>query len=340
MRPRPNRSSWRPGVAACVAALVVTAGLAVACSANSASSGTSTTVSRGSASSDAGLVSGGAPAAPAPQATSSGTGASSTGIAKLIVVNKTLRIETASVDRTIARIRVLAARYGGDVADLQVSTKADQTVTAPTPDTSSGSSSGSSPSGALQAYVVVRVPVAQYPAFTAQATGLGKVLFQSESAQDVTQKHVDMKARLDNLKSEESSLREMFRRAGSVKDMLLVEQELARVQGDIESLQGQIDYIENQAALATVTIEMAEPQAIVSPGGTDWGVGAAVTKSVRAFVDTLNILIELLGPLLALVLFIVVPIGLIVWAIVVVRRRLRAARRGVGATDTTVRTRD
>jgi len=132
----------------------------------------------------------------------------------------------------------------------------------------------------------------------------------------------------------------MFRRAGSVKDMLLVEQELARVQGDIESLQGQIDYIENQAALATVTIEMAEPQAIVSPGGTDWGVGAAVTKSVRAFVDTLNILIELLGPLLALVLFIVVPIGLIVWAIVVVRRRLRAARRGVGATDTTVRTRD
>ena len=341
MRPRSNTMRWRPRVAISVAALVAVAGLLAACASNatSTSTGSSTAASRGSVSTDAGLASGQAPAA-SPSAKSVDAGASPASLVKLIVVNKTLRIETTSVDRTISKVRALAARYGGDVADLQVSTKSDQTVTAPTPDTSSGSSSVSSPSGALQAYVVVRVPVAQYAAFTAQASGLGKVLFQSESAQDVTQKHVDLQARLDNLRSEESSLRVMFRRAGSVKDMLLVEQELARVQGDIESLQGQIDYLENQAALATITIELAEPQAIVSPGGTDWGVGAAVTKSVRAFVDTLNILIELVGPLLALLLFIVVPIGLVVWVVTLVRRRLRSGRPIVGASAKARETRD
>jgi hypothetical protein len=254
---------------------------------------------------------------------------SSAALARLIVVNKTLLLQATSVDKTMAKVRALAARYGGDIADLQVSTRTDQPVAAPTPATVSGSppAPAANSDSALQAYVVVRVPVANYNDFTAQASNLGRVVSQSESAQDVTRQHVDLKARLGNLRSEQAALRVMFRRAGSIRDMLLVEQELARVQGDRESLQGQIDYLENQAALATITIEIAEPQPIVRPAGTDWGVGAAVTKSFRAFVDTLNILIEVLGPLLALVLFLVLPIALLVWLGRVLLRKWRLRSR-------------
>jgi hypothetical protein len=247
-------------------------------------------------------------------------------VQKLVVVNKTLRIEATDVDATIAKIRALAAGAGGDITNMQVSTAIDQPVSpvpldgTVSPDGSVSSGGSSSSSTPLRAYVTVRVPSKTYAAFVADTVKLGRVLFQSETSDDVTQQHVDMQARLGNLQAEQARLRQLFARAKNVSDMLAIEQELTRVQGDIESLQAQITYLEGQAAMATVTIELTEPQAIVSPAGIDWGTKSALTTAVRAFVDTMNMLIVLLGPALALLVFVGVPVLVVV---LIVRRALR-----------------
>jgi hypothetical protein len=243
----------------------------------------------------------------------------------LVIIDKTLRIETADVQATLAKIRDLTTRASGDIASLEVSTASGQPVYPVPLNGASGSDTGAS-STPLSAYVTVRVPAAAYQAFVSSASGLGRVLYQSESAQDVTQQHVDLKARLDNLKAEEARLRQFFASAKTVSDMLAIEQELSRVQGDIESMQAQLTYLENQAAMATVTIELTEPQAIVSPAGIDWGTKTALTDSVRAFVDTLNGLIVVLGPVLAVLVFVGLPVWLIVWLIRRAMRRRRTAR--------------
>jgi hypothetical protein len=244
--------------------------------------------------------------------------------AKLIVVNKTMRIETADVDKAIAKIRELVQRDGADISSMQVATAVDQPIYRQPVPLADGSVDQAS-SAPLRAYVTVRVPSDHYAAFVADAAKLGRVLTESESADDVTQQHVDMQARLDNLKAEQSRLRQLFAKATSVKDMLAVEQELSRVQGDIESMKAQIDYLERQAARATVTLELTEPVAIVQPLGIDWGVRSALTDSIRAFVSTMNGLIVLLGPVLAVLVFVGLPILLIVWLVVRVARR-RVAR--------------
>jgi hypothetical protein len=249
---------------------------------------------------------------------------------KLVVVTKTLRVETKDVDGALTKIRALAVRDGADITNMQVSTSVDEPVY-PTPvDGQASDAEGSSVP--LRAFVTVRVPTAAYTGFIADAAKLGRVLFQSETADDVTQQHVDMQARLGNLKSEQARLRQLFTRANSVKDMLSIERELTRVQGDIESMQAQIDYLERQAAMATVTIELTEPVAIVSPAGIDWGVSSAFTDGVRAFVNTMNGLIVLLGPVLALLVFIGLPVWLIVW---LVRRMLRNRRAAAPKTSPT-----
>jgi hypothetical protein len=254
---------------------------------------------------------------------SSATGSSgSTSVQKLIVVNKTVRVETSSVDAAIARIRTLTARAGGDIATLQVSTSADQPIY---PQPLNGQTDTADSSVPLTALVVVRVPKSTYGDFVAGVVALGDVVYQSESAEDVTQQHVDMQARLGNLQAEEARLRALFNRATSVKDTLAVEQDLTRVQGDIESLQAQINYLENQAALATVTIELAAPAPIVSPSGYDWGIRQALTDSIRAFVSTMNGLIVVLGPVLALLAFVGLPLLLIAWLVRSLLRRRRAA---------------
>lgn len=250
------------------------------------------------------------------------------GQTKLVVVNKTLRLETADVQAALSKISDLAKKAGGDIANMQVSTSNDQPIYRPMPADQTGASTAQG--GPLQAYVTVRVPAKTYAEFVDAASKLGRVLFQSESSDDVTQQHVDMQARLGNLQAEVARLREMFAKARNVREMLDVEQELARVQGEVESLQAQIKYLERQAAMATVTIELAEPKPIVRPAGTDWGVGTALTDSIRAFVNTLNVLIVILGPVLALLVFVALPVVLVVWLIVRSARR-RSLRRAAAA---------
>lgn len=264
--------------------------------------------------------------APAP-----GTGdIAAPGTVKLVVVNKTLRLEATDVNGTLTRIRELAVRDGGDIANLQVSTSIDQPVYRPLP-ASEQQSGADSP--ALRAFVVVRVPVAKFQTFVDDASKLGVVKYQAQSSDDVTQQHVDMKARLGNLAAEQTRLRQLFSRATNVKDMLEIERELTRVQGEIESMQAQISFLERQAAMATVTIELTEPKPLVRPAGIDWGVGAAVTEGVRAFVGTMNVLIVMLGPVLAILLFVALPAFLVVRGLVRRANRRRSARLAASPDD-------
>lgn len=226
-----------------------------------------------------------------------------------IVVNKTLRIETKDVEKAVEQLRALASREEGEIESLQISTADDQPIyIEPLPGDATMRDRGSD---TLRAYVTVRVPAERYDAFVTEASKLGRVLFHAENAQDVTQQHIDMSARLESLKVEQSRLRQLFARADTVRDLLAIEQELARVQGEIESLQGQFDFLNRQVAMATVTFELTEPEPIGSPTGTDWGVREAFNDSIRAFVGTVNGLIVLLGPVVALLLLVGLPVWLV-----------------------------
>ena len=224
---------------------------------------------------------------------------------KLIVRNKTLRIEVEDIEGTIAKVRDLTKRDGADITQMQVSTAVDEPIYRPVDESGTGSTT------ALRAYVTIRVPADKYAAFIDDAAKLGTVKFQTETADDVTQQHIDLSARLTNLRAEEAQLREFFLKAKNVTEMLQIEQELARVRGEIESLAAQVAYLERQAAMATVTLELTEPKPLVRPSGIDWGTASAFTNSVRAFVTTFNVLLVMLGPILAIAIFVALPAFLV-----------------------------
>ena len=120
------------------------------------------------------------------------------------------------------------------------------------------------------------MPSDSYEDFIADVAKLGAITYQSEATSDVTQEHVDLSARLENLRAQEARLREFFAAAKDVKEMLAVEQELGRVRGDIESLDAQVTHLERQAAMATVSVELTEPRAVVRPEGSSWGFTEAM----------------------------------------------------------------
>ena len=196
---------------------------------------------------------------------------------RMVIRNKTLRLEVESTADAVDRIRGLVKSHGGSIQDLQVATDADQWLYRYD---ESGYATGDG--AALRGWVTVRVPADSFDAFVDEAMGLGEVRFQAEDTEDVTQQHVDLTARLANLRAEEERLRTFFDAAKDVEDMLAIETELNRVRQEVESLDAQVTYLERRAAMATITIELTEPRAVVRPSGDDWGFRDAITNGFRA----------------------------------------------------------
>lgn len=203
---------------------------------------------------------------------------------RLIIRTKVLRLEVEKTNEAVDKVRELTGTHSGTISDLQVATDSEESVYR------NESGDGS----ALRGWITVRVPTDKYEDFVAAVAKLGVVKFQSEAASDVTQEHVDMSARLENLRAQEVRLREFFEAAKDVKDMLAVETELGRVRGEIESLDAQVTYLERQAAMATITVELTEPRAVVRPGGESWGFVDAVTTGFRGAATLMTGLITVL----------------------------------------------
>jgi hypothetical protein len=178
--------------------------------------------------------------------------------------------------------------------------------------------------------VTVRVPAAAFEAFVDEVSALGTVKYQSEATEDVTQQHVDLAARLENLRAEEKRLREFFDAAKNVNEMLAIEQELSRVRGEIESLDAQVKYLERQAAMATVTIELTEPKPVVRPDGESWGFADAITNGFRGAAGVIKIAITALIATSPLWLT-----GLALLAVIRAIVRRRRASRASGESDRT-----
>jgi len=238
---------------------------------------------------------------------------------RLIVRTKTLRLEVDAVHDAIDDIQALVDKHGGVVTAQQVANDSESPIYRYDEATYTDS-------GPLVGYVTVRVPVADFNAFVNEASDVGEVLFQAETSDDVTQQHVDLSARLENLRAEEQRLREFFDAADTVEDMLAIERELSRVRGEIESLDAQVSYLERQAAMATVTIELSEPKPIVRPSGNDWGFADAITTGFRGAAGVIKVLITFLiavSPLLAIAIALFFAIRAIV--------RARSKRRRASA---------
>ena len=97
-----------------------------------------------------------------------------------------------------------------------------------------------------------------------------EVDYEIAHSQDVTDEYVDLKSRMRNLEATESALLALFDRAQKVEDALDVQRELARVQEQMEIMQGRIAYLEQTSAysLLNVTLRLA-PFDIRVDGGDD-----------------------------------------------------------------------
>jgi len=219
--------------------------------------------------------------------------------ARKLVRTGRLSIEVASFADASEKAVALAERLGGYLADSQ---------------------SARSGHGKRRGSLTLRVPADRFAALLEGLRALGSVQSESVSAQDVTRAYTDLETRLRVKRDTAERLRQILTtRTAKLADVLEAERELARVTEEIETLEGERRFYDQQVALSTATVELVEPEPLVRTGFLD--------PIRRALADSLELLGGSIAALLALVV-VAAPWALALALLWWVVRRLRARRRG------------
>ena len=106
--------------------------------------------------------------------------------------------------------------------------------------------------------VTVRVPSADFRAAMRQIEKQGDVVHRSVKAQDVTEEFHDIGVRLKSLLATRERLQKFLDRAKNIDEALRIEQQLARLNGQIDQLRGRLHFLEARAAFSTITVALRE----------------------------------------------------------------------------------
>lgn len=217
-----------------------------------------------------------------------------------IVRTAELALDVDRFDDTAARLLQIAERAGGYVAE------------------SSYAEDGGVPHGTF----VLRVPAARFAMVAAAVETLGEVTHRQIGGQDVTEEFVDLQARIRNLERHEQRLLSFMDRATKVSDLLAIEEQLARVRGEIEQLTGRARFLERSADLASVAVMVTQK---VKKTSAVWDVSATIGKMRAAFVSTVRQILSVVEwfGVTASALFPVLLLAGGIWLIVRFRRLAR-----------------
>ena len=121
-------------------------------------------------------------------------------------------------------------------------------------------------SGEESARLRLRLPIATFTNALGALEALGTVQYRYLQAQDVTEEYVDTDARLKNLVVLRDRLRQLLEKATEVKDLLAIEGELSRIQGEIDSMENRMKLLKGQVDLAALDLTLQRKQ-ILGPLG-------------------------------------------------------------------------
>jgi hypothetical protein len=173
---------------------------------------------------------------------------------------------------------------------------------------------------AVSADLILSVPSEHFEDALDDLRDLGEeVTTDTVSGQDVTEEYVDLQSRERNLLAAEQSLLDLYSRAGDVQDALSIQRELTAVRGQIEQVQGRMQYLKQSSDMSQISLSI---QPVTNPPKppSAWDPALVVAKAWNASLAVLQTLTAVILSTLVFGWWIIPPLALVAWWL---RRRLR-----------------
>lgn len=191
-------------------------------------------------------------------------------------------------------------------------------------------SSQSGEEGARRLNMVIRVPAGRLDEFVEAVSNLGTVTLKERRAEDLSSSYYDTESRIESLEAQLSRLNELMQTA-QLSDITTLSEQIAQVQEELDTLNGQRAGYDNSLSYARVTVDLSEGDSTPASSGnqpSSSGSGltdrmsAAFTESVNGmggFLEEMCVNLACWAPYIALL----IPPVLLIWCIVALIRRKR-----------------
>jgi len=160
------------------------------------------------------------------------------------------------------------------------------------------------------ATLTLRVPSDRFDQALDELSKLGKVISRDQSAEDVTEKVVDLDSRIATQRSSVDRVRALLARASTVDEIVRIEGELTTREADLESLEQRRQALAGQVAMSTVTVRIGS--APVPRRDESSGFLAGLSDGWGAFLDAGAVTLRVIGAVLPFLLVLAVPAVLVI----------------------------
>lgn len=188
------------------------------------------------------------------------------GAERKVTTTASLDMQAKSLDWTVNKIREIIKNVGGFVE----------------------SSSTTQPEyGTRTAWMTVKVPVDRFDTtLTEVKQTADQVVNENIGSLDMTAEDIDLTARLNNKRAEEKAYENLLSSATRVSDVIEVTRQLTQVRSEIESLEQQARYLEGQAALVTLNLNITEDPQVQGDTG-EFKRGNVLKVALNTLLDAL-----------------------------------------------------
>jgi hypothetical protein len=180
--------------------------------------------------------------------------------------------------------------------------------------------------------LTLRVPVDRLDDVLLQVKALAeRVEREAIRTEDVTERWIDLGARLTTLRATEKELlallAEARQRGQKVEDIMAVYGKLTEIRTAIEQLQGEQQALQGLTTLSTVNVALVPTEAARPLVDVGWSPSGTARQSFRTLVEAL----QWLGDVAIVLLVVAVPLGLVIvlplWLLARLWRRSRRRSR-------------
>jgi hypothetical protein len=154
-----------------------------------------------------------------------------------IIRTANLRYEVNDMAQAVSDITDLLAQYKGEVQNERQYSQSDR----------------------LNTYLVLRIPAEHFETFIAdllEGESIRRHEERSISARDVTEQFIDVETRLKTKKQTMVRYQELLQKAGTISDIINVEDKIRRLQEEIESQEARLKYLSGQVEMSEIRIDI------------------------------------------------------------------------------------
>jgi hypothetical protein len=158
-------------------------------------------------------------------------------VERMVIKTANLALVVEDISISLEQINQLATAYGGYVINSQLYESQNR----------------------LYGGISFRVDATRFnEALNALKNLAVDVRSETTSGQDVTEEYVDLDARLRNLQASESQLLDLMEQAGTIEEILKVQQQLVATREQIEQIKGRMQYLEQSSAMSSISVTLEQ----------------------------------------------------------------------------------